>query len=92
MLSCLFDGRARLEISLALLVIGCVLAFVSLRALGFDPPCILRSRLVGAGYGSKTDRQAIPSVDGDNCRVVVYLYRSLLYERLPVREAALRSP
>jgi uncharacterized membrane protein YGL010W len=38
MLSCLFDGRARLEISLALLVIGWVLAFVTLGALGFEPP------------------------------------------------------
>jgi hypothetical protein len=28
--------------------------------------------LVGAGDGSKIDRQAIPSVDGDNCRVVVF--------------------
>jgi hypothetical protein len=45
--------------------------------------------LVGAGDGSKIDRQAIPSVDGDNCRVVVYLYRSPVCERLPVREALL---
>ena len=38
MLSCLFDCRARLEISLVLLVIGWVLAFVTLGALGFEPP------------------------------------------------------
>ena len=65
---------------MVLLVIGCMLAFVSLRALGFDPPCILRGRLVGTGYGAKTDRQPIPSVDGDNCERQI--------NQLPFAEAA----
>ena len=44
MWSCLFDGRARLGILLALLVIGWVLAFVTLGALGFELPVFFAAR------------------------------------------------
>ena len=65
----LFEGAARLGMSLALLVIGCVpVSFLSSRALGTGPQCVLCSRLVSSGYRTKTDRQTVPSVDDDNCQ------------------------
>ena len=63
----LFEGAARLGMSLALLVIGCVpVSFLSSRVLGTGPQGVLCSRLVSPGYRTKTDRQAVPSVDDDN--------------------------
>ena len=69
MRSRLSEGPARPRRSLTLLVIGCVpLILLSWRAMGSGLQPVLSGRLVGARYGAKTDRQSVPTVDGDDCQ------------------------